>query len=118
MDILTLWSHLLPIKKSCYKLKSKKGKEITIFENNCIPNASRTSYDATFVYLIRRDSKFKIYTDCHSIGLFKLKTWLNLLKESGFNRVNQVRLKHSCDRFVFEKSGYPLRMFVCVKNKK
>jgi SAM-dependent methyltransferase len=51
---------------------SKKDTRITIFENNCITN--KTNYEATLVYLIRRKTKLKIYTDKHTIGLFNLTT--------------------------------------------
>ncbi|HCJ65833.1 MAG TPA: SAM-dependent methyltransferase [Elusimicrobia bacterium] len=93
---------------------SKGDVEITIFENNCIPNPAGTTYQATLIYLVLRKGKLKIHTECHIIGLFKLKTWLNLLKELGL-KINQMKLEHSYDRFILGKGDYSLSMFVCSK---
>jgi len=93
---------------------SKENVEITIFENNYVPDPRGTTYEATLIYLIRRKGKLEIYTDRHIIGLFKLETWLELLKGGGFE-VKQMKLEHSYDRFILGKSEYPLLMFVCSK---
>jgi SAM-dependent methyltransferase len=93
---------------------SKGDVEITVFENNYIPDPDRTTYEATVIYLIRHKGKLEIHTDCHIIGLFKLDTWLDLLKEAGLE-VKQVKIEHSYDRFVLGEGKYPLLMFICVK---
>lgn len=86
--------------------------EITIFENNYIPKSSRTGYEATLIYLIRRSGKLEIHTDRHELGLFPLATWLHLLRDRGFT-VRQVRLDHTYDRFILAEGAYPLTIFVC-----
>jgi SAM-dependent methyltransferase len=94
---------------------SKGDLEITVFENNHIPNPAGTTYEATFIYLIRRRGKLEIHTDCHTMGIFKLETWLDLLKEMGFDDVNQIKMEHSYDRFLLGEGKYPLLMLVCGK---
>ena len=83
-------------------------------ENNYILDSTRTTYEATFIYLIRRKGKLDIHTDCHIIGLFKLETWLDLLKEVGLE-VKQMKLEHLYDRFILGEGEYPLSIFVCSK---
>ena len=89
--------------------------EITLFENNYIPAPSATTYEVTLVYLIRRKGKLEVYTDHHVLGLFKLQTWLDLLKKAGFDIVNQISIDHTYDRFITGEGNYPRLMFVCRK---
>ena len=93
---------------------SKKGIKITIFENNCI--TSKTNYEATLVYLIRRKNKLEIYTDKHTIGLFNLITWEKLLKEKGFI-LKKINAENTYDRFMLKDGDYPQVMFICRKIK-
>lgn len=92
---------------------SKGDVEITIFENNYIPAPDGTTYEATAVFLIRRKGKLEIHSDTETIGLFNLKTWLDLLKEEAGLEVKQMKLEHSYDRFIFGGGKYILSMFVC-----
>jgi hypothetical protein len=41
-------------------------------------------YESTFVWLIRRAGKLEIETDHHLGGIFPLQSWLDLLREVGF----------------------------------
>ena len=93
---------------------SRGDVEVTIFENNYAPHPGGTTYEATGVYLIRRKGKLEIHSDTDTIGLFKLSTWLDLLKDTGFE-VKQMKLEHSYDRFLVGEGEYPLEMFVCCK---
>ena len=93
---------------------SKGNVEITIFENNYVPDPDRTTYEATLIYLIRCKGKLEIHSDIDTIGLFNLSTWLDLLKEVGLE-VKQMKLEHSYDRFILGEGEYPLLMFVCSK---
>ena len=90
----------------------KNDIKITIFENNCI--TSKTNYEATLVYLIRRKKKLEIYTDKHTIGLFNLATWNKLFKEKGF-RMTKISIENTYDRFMLKEGDYPQVMFVCRK---
>ena len=88
---------------------SKGDIEITFIENYYDPDPTDTSYEATFVYLIRSNGQLEIYTDLHLCGIFKLKTWFELLKKTGF----EVTQKN----FTFTTSNrsetFPL--FICIK---
>jgi len=89
--------------------------EITLFENNYVPAYPGTTYEATLVYLIRSNGKLEIYNDRHILGLFKLETWLNLLKRAGFDIINQINLDHGYDQYIAGEGKYPRLMFVCRK---
>ena len=53
-------------------------------ENVYDPDRSDTTYEVTFLYLIRRDGGLSIEADRHTCGIFPLHTWLDLLTEVGF----------------------------------
>jgi len=93
---------------------SKEDIEITIFENNYIPDISKTTYEAIIVYLIRKKGRLEIHSDCHTLGLFKLGVWLDIFKEFKFE-VKQIKMEHSYDRFILGEGRYPLTIFVCAK---
>jgi len=78
--------------------------EITFVENLYDPDPADTTYESTFVYLIRRRGRLEIETDRHLGGVFPLETWPRLLKEVGF-RVEQLSLE--------EGGGCPT--FACVR---
>ncbi len=97
----------------CYT-GTKDDVEITLFENNYIPKKDRTTYEATLVYLIRREAKLSIHTDCHILGLFSQTEWLSLLRGAGLE-VSQRRLDGVYDRFILGEGEYPMQVFVGVK---
>jgi len=88
---------------------SKGDVEITFVENDYDPDPNDTSYEATFIYLIRVGGKLEIHTDRHLCGIFKLKTWLKLLKEVGF-KVIQNKFEHST---FIKGESYPI--LICIK---
>ncbi len=63
--------------------------ELVFIENYYDPDPADTTYEMTFVYLIRRGGRLTIETDQHTGGVFPLATWLRLLAEVGF-AVEQV----------------------------
>jgi SAM-dependent methyltransferase len=77
--------------------------EITFIENYYDPDPTDTTYESTFVYLIRRGGRLEIETDRHLGGIFSLETWPRLLREVGF----EVQQTEFCEE------GIP--MFVCLK---
>ncbi len=93
---------------------SKKDIEITVYENNYIAHPSGSTYEATIIYLIRKNGRLEIYSDCHTLGLFKLETWLDILQEMDFE-VKQIKIKHLYDRYIFGEGKYPLTIFICTK---
>ncbi len=94
---------------------SNKDVEITLFENNYIPDSSETGYEATLIYLIRRHGKLEIYTDRHLLGLFKLQRWLDLFNQAGFENLVQINMDHTYDRFIMGEGKYPQLVFICSK---
>ena len=63
--------------------------EVVMVENAYDPDRSDTTYEVTFLYLIRRDGGLSIEADRHTCGIFPLETWLDLLTEVGFAAVQQ-----------------------------
>ena len=92
-----------------YSTHTKDNIEITFIENYYDPEASDTSYETTFIYLIRIGGKLEVHTDQHLCGIFKLETWLELLRATGFE-VKQVKFTHST---FTEGESYP--MLICIK---
>jgi ADP-ribose pyrophosphatase YjhB (NUDIX family)/SAM-dependent methyltransferase len=70
---------------------SSGGVEINFIENRYDTDPSDTTYENTFVYLIRRErsergeSRLEVETDRHLGGMFELEAWTRLLVETGFN---------------------------------
>jgi SAM-dependent methyltransferase len=66
--------------------------EIVFLENYYDPDPADSTYEATFVYLIRRAGNLQVETDRHLFGLFTSRTWRRLLKKTGFD-VRQSQFK-------------------------
>jgi len=93
---------------------SKDDLEVTVFENNYYPDPEATTYEATIVYLVRREGKLDIYTDRHVLGLFRRDIWLEIIRSAGF----EVQLQKQEDTyapFIMEDGKYPLQRFICIK---
>jgi SAM-dependent methyltransferase len=88
---------------------SKGNVEITFIENYYDPDPTDTNYEATFIYLIRVGGKLEVHSDRHLCGIFKLETWLKLLKEIGF-KVIQKKFEHST---FIKGESYPI--LICIK---
>lgn len=99
---------LQPVKTS-FSTHTSGDVTITFIENYYYPERKEGTYEATFIYLVRREGKLKIETDHHICGIFELKTWLRLLKDIGFV-VKQMKFEHST---FTECESYP--MLVCTK---
>lgn len=90
-------------------LRRSGDMELTYVENQYDPDTSDTTYETTFVYLLRRRGELTVETDLHVCGIFSLDTWRRLLREVGFE-VHETRFEHS--EFP-EGSAEP--MFACVR---
>jgi len=86
----------------------KDDVEIMFLENYYDPNPTDSTYESTFIYLIRRAGHLQIETDRHLCGIFPSKTWRRLLKQSGFE-VKQSEFKVTGT----EPGTYPL--FIGIK---
>jgi SAM-dependent methyltransferase len=93
---------------------SKENINITVFENNHITDSSKEKYEAVITYLIRRAGKLEIVNECHTLGLFPLKTWLTLLEGIGFE-VKQKNLNNLYDSYIMNGGEYSQTIFVCIK---
>jgi SAM-dependent methyltransferase len=90
--------------------------KITVFENNAIVDPTKSTYEATIIYLIRKNGELKIYTDRHILGLISLDVWMKLLETAGFS-VTTASLDHTYDSYLSGEGEYPLKQFFCLKHK-
>jgi len=73
-----------------WSIHKKDDTEITFIEHYYDPDPTDTTFECTFVYLIRKKKRLTIKTDRHLCGLFKPVTWLSLLRRCGFEVKKQV----------------------------
>jgi hypothetical protein len=126
--IITAESHLKPggvllivahtkedFRENNFVYEGKKGDiEITLFENNYFPDRDKTTYEATFVYLIRREGVLTFHSDCHTIGVFELAEWIHLFKAVGLLLENTTT-EHFYTPYLLGDGEYPQSIFVCRK---
>jgi len=62
----------------------RPGLEITLIENTYDPDPLDTTYEMTYVYLIRKEGRLTIETDQHLVGIFPPEIWMRLLESTGF----------------------------------
>ena len=97
-------------KENNFVYSGKQGDiHVTVFENNYI--SGETNYEATIVYLIRRQNKLEIFTDTHTLGLFDMQLWKNLFRRTGF-RLKQQKAADTYDRFIVGEGDYPQYIFI------
>ena len=77
--------------------------EVTLIENAYDPDSSDTTYESTFIYLVRERGDLKIETDRHLCGLFTMNVWYDNLRMAGFE-VRQLSLDEGAD----ERGPIPL----------
>jgi SAM-dependent methyltransferase len=94
--------------KTRYSTHAQDDIEITFVENSYDPDPTDTTYESTFVYLIRRGGHLQIETDKHLCGIFALGTWHGLLKEVGLE-VTQRKFRDP------SLEGGSCPMLVCLK---
>lgn len=66
--------------------------EITLVENYYDPDPTDTTFEMSFVYLIRRAGALQVEIDRHEGGLFPMETWIRLMEKAGFE-VHQAPFK-------------------------
>lgn len=97
----------------CYT-GARDGVEITVFENNYIPSNDPARYEATLVYLIRRDGELSIHTDRHQLGMFSQAEWAALFREAGLE-LRQEPLDGLYHPYLLGEGVYPMRVFVGIR---
>lgn len=92
----------------------KDNIEITLFENNYIPEPFNNTYESTIACLVRKNGRLQTYTDTFKLGSFGLETWFGVFIEAGF-QVKQKRLDHLYDNYIMDEGEYLTRVFICQK---
>jgi SAM-dependent methyltransferase len=70
--------------KTRYLVRRRGDIEIAFIENMYDPDPGDTTYESTFVYLIRKGGRLSLETDRHLGGIFPSVLWHNKLEEVGF----------------------------------
>lgn len=66
----------------------RKDTEVVFVENRYDPDRRDTTFEASFLYLIRRKARLTVETDGHGLGLFPAATWRRTMREVGFQLVH------------------------------
>jgi SAM-dependent methyltransferase len=93
-----------------YLIRERDGVEIAFIENMYDPDPTDTSYESTFIYLIRRGGRIEIESDRHLGGLFPVDIWYDTLNSVGFT-VKTVEYEDP-------ESGDDIPVVVCTKEGK
>jgi SAM-dependent methyltransferase len=59
--------------------------ELTFIENYYDPDPHDSTYECTFLFLIREAGRLRIETDSHLAGIFPMETWRSSLEGAGFD---------------------------------
>lgn len=87
----------------------KDDVHITLLENNHI--VSDSTYEAAFIYLIRRDSDLSVSQEVHILGLFSHEEWMNIFEECHL-KVEETNLDNLYNQYLLEKGKYRLKVFI------
>ncbi len=71
-------------------VRRRGGVEIVFIENDFDPDPRDTTFESTFVSLIRKGGRLQVGVDRHRSGIFPLRTWERLLKTAGFRVSRRV----------------------------
>lgn len=93
----------------------KDNVHITLLENNHI--VSDSTYEAAFIYLIRRDGELSISHEVHTLGIFSYQEWMKIFGECRL-KAEEGNLDHLYDQNLLENGEYKLKMFICTSNNK
>jgi SAM-dependent methyltransferase len=88
----------------------KDGVHVTLLENNYISKSRPHTYEATLIYLIRRNAELTIHTDHHVLGLFPQALWEKVFECAGF-QMRQMTLDGIYDNWLLNDGEYPLTVF-------
>ncbi|MFO8191742.1 MAG: class I SAM-dependent methyltransferase [Bacillota bacterium] len=90
---------------------SSEDLQVTVFENNYLPDPKGSVYEATMIYLVRRGGELEIYSDQHILGIFSLSEWLDIFRKINVD-LKQIKLDDLYDPYVLGDGEYCLRMFI------
>jgi len=77
-----------------HQVEVKDNIEIAFIENYYDPDPNDTTYEGTFIYLIRKDGVLQVEIDHHTVGIFPLDVWRKKLTEVGFELIEE-KFTHS-----------------------
>jgi len=89
----------------------KSGVHVTLFENNYINPFRPNTYEATLVYLIRKQGELTIHTEHQVLGLFSQATWEKLFNDAELT-MQRTSLEGIYDQYLLGDGEYPLTVFV------
>lgn len=89
----------------------KEGVSVTLLENNYINTFNPNTYEATFMYLIRKQGRLSIHTENQILGLFPQATWENIFIKSGLV-MQRTTLSSVYEKYILDKGEYPLTIFI------
>lgn len=79
--------------------------EVTLVENYYDPDPDDTTYEISFVYLVRKAGKLTIELDLHLAGIFPEDTWIRLMREAGFNVKQEIFTDEGFPFFISIRPG-------------
>ena len=89
----------------------KEGVNVTLLENNYINTFKPNTYEATFMYLIRKQGELSIHTEHQVLGLFSQATWENLFNNAGLTMQKAI-LSGIYEKYILNEGEYPLTIFI------
>lgn len=89
----------------------KEGVNVTLLENNYINTIKPNTYEATFMYLIRKQGQLSIHTENQILGLFPQATWENIFLKAGLV-IQRTTLSGVYEKYILDKGEYPLTIFI------
>lgn len=93
----------------------KENIQVTLLENNYINPFHPNTYEATFIYLIRRKGKLTIHTEHQVLGLFSQTMWKDVFHKAGI-QMRQVVLEGIYDPYILNEGEYPITVFIGKKD--
>lgn len=92
----------------------KDGVHITLLENNYINPFRSNTYEATFVFLIRKQGELTIHNDHHLLGLFPHEVWKSSFIKHSLT-FNEKPLLGIYDDNLLNDGEYPMFIFYGTK---
>jgi ubiquinone/menaquinone biosynthesis C-methylase UbiE len=89
----------------------KDDVSVTLLENNYIDTFNPNTYEATFMYLIRKQGKLSIHTENQILGLFPQTIWENIFLQAGLV-IQMTTLSGVYEKYILDKGEYPLTIFI------
>ena len=89
----------------------KDGVHVTLLEHNYINPFRPNTYEATLVYLIRRQTELAVHTDRHVLGLFSHGAWGKVFNGAELT-MQKTNLNGIYDKYLLGDGEYPLTVFV------